>query len=239
MATDSIRRLWDAGLPLAEAAWHFATPEMQDHISQLRQAEFKSPLPPPYEAPADEKVAALFKLANSVLQHNSARFESRQKTRDRLCSLLLEGYLASYGYVVPRAADDPPRPIPRDIWAGAIDWDQSSVAGNGLSFVAVRVSGVSAVSASLRPDQRQPILPPPGRGRPPVAKLGIVEAYRALKALQKIEYSAPISAMCPAIRAWLAEKYPSNAGFYENLRYETIRKAVGSLFKNDKSKRIN
>ena len=137
---------------------------------------------------------------------------------------------------MPRSPDDYPVLIPRDVWPGKVAWPDSSVSGNGLDFVAVRIVA-NRTAEDLLTSNDLGSLPGPKKAGRPSLKAGIIEAYQALKDAGHIDFDRPMGHTFPRVRAWLSERYPNNAGQYENMADETIRKHVSILFKQDRASR--
>jgi hypothetical protein len=62
------------------------------------------------------------------------------------------------------------------------------------------------------------------------AKKHISEAFGALLAAGKIDFSNNKTASYPAVRAWLAENYPQMVGVIRTLSDEPIRQATKAQF---------
>ncbi len=142
--------------------------------------------------------------------------------------LLEAGALIGFGFIHPRRPQDYPQPIPSDVWNRFADAWQSSVGGNGIEFVAVRVASMSRytellASSGLARSEKQV-------GRPSVAEK-VREAFEALCAAKIIDGSGALSKTYQPIRDWLSQNYPENALQFSKLAGETIRRVITDDFK--------
>jgi hypothetical protein len=193
-----------------------------------------TPAPPNPPAGMAEAFLLVAQSIKPLIEHQTASAKIREEMRRRLQSLLSTRRLYAMGFALPRSVNDAPNMVPSDLWSGKIDWDKSAVAANGLEFVAVRVLTVTTEDRALA--VVQPALlpaPRPGRGRPPIAKPRIAEAYVALKRAGQIDFDEPMTAFYPKIRRYLAIQYPTDAARLGVLSDEMIRKITESMFKND------
>ena len=229
---------WENGVGL-ERAWRMFVPSDALETYKKKRAE-KTPESKPIDIPKGSHwlmiVAGAFASAQPAIENWQETGELERKLQDHVIRFITGGKLVVYGYALPRSVNDHPVQIPADVWSGNIGWRKSTVSGNGLEFVAVRVLPKKTHDQITERDVGQ-FLPPPRKmiGRHS-HKVVILEAYDELKANDKIAFNRPMTKFFDGLREWLCLRYPESTGPYSDLSDETIRKTVSPLFKEDKSK---
>ena len=142
--------------------------------------------------------------------------------------LLRLGILVGYGFIHPRKPQDYPQPIPLDVWNRNADAWESSVSGNGMSFLAVRVGTMARYRRLVATTESQEAERPVGR--PPVREK-VREAFQALCEAKLIDADGSLSKTYQPIRDWLSRAYPENADQFSKLAGETIRRVITDDFK--------
>ncbi|MBF0446380.1 MAG: hypothetical protein HQL68_12400, partial [Magnetococcales bacterium] len=136
-------------------------------------------------------------------------------------------------FVSPRKLEDDPVLIPADIWSGFVDWKSSSVEGNGLKIVAVRVVPFHWLEQAVT-ERSQDIKSNKNAGRPNSRSILIIKAYDALVAESAIDYSLKFTVLTDQIRLWVANNSPEHPDLYKELKYNTIYKVLKDVFQEDK-----
>jgi hypothetical protein len=202
--------LWKAGAELNTAAIRFAPPRI---VKQLN--------------------TSLPKI-QSAGKADGGQKKTLQQARDNLISMAARSQLYAFGYELPRRGPDKPIELPKDIWRGIINWDKSSISGNGLNIIAVRV---------IQPADAYELLndlvanPEPRSAGKPSLKHVIHDAYEYFRDIGDIDYSKPMASFYNKIRAWLINKHPDYAGVFSNMHNETIRINIRKSFDEDKAER--
>lgn len=230
--------LWKKGLNLSAASYRFAHSDLRAELNQLRSVKVeKSPIKPLREGESwPEALLAVTEHLKPYADKLAAELDASRRLQDYLLRLIGGGHVLALGYALPRRPEDYPAWIPLDVWPGKIGWPESSVKGNGLEFVAVRVV-TNRTAQGLLSSCDQGLLPAVKKTGRPSLKARIIEAYDALKGAGQIDFKSPMGHAFPQLRAWLSERYPDNAGQFANMADETIRKHVSNLFKEDRNSR--
>lgn len=119
---------------------------------------------------------------------------------------LRRGEIVAYGYPKPRSVSVVDRlPIPPDLWHDRpeIDWRRSKTAGNGLSFVSVRI-------LESQTDERSAVDPGrnDGPGRPTLRPYIMAEFRRRANA---DELEKTLARQARVLRAWVKRAHPEKA----------------------------
>lgn len=184
---------------------------------------------------AFEGMLAAFKNDDSKVSElsgkNSINSNLRRKFEERIIANLATGDWTATGHVIPRRPEDDKYQIPQDVWSNfpAINWEGNKVTGQGLAFINVTITMCPSIKIDKKSESQKPI------GRPSV-RPNIIEAYEALKAAGKIDFSKPKSAVNGPICDELSQRYPNRTVEFNNLEESTIRKAISKLFDQDKKK---
>jgi len=183
-------------------------------ISQLAAAFNK-----PDFIPEDQRVPPA-----EIYAHRQLEAELKDKCRQ----WLLTGALVGYGYAQPRAPADPPRRVPRDVWALGTDWSAGKAQYNGLNFEAVRVflpewvkpaqalvtAPAVAAPAAARSVSNQSEPPPPEprpMGRPSKRPI-IEEAYRKCAEQNLLGGSTRRTDAIATIQKHIKKNFPTDWG---------------------------
>ena len=225
--------LWNKGLSLGAASYRFAHPQLKAEYDERRNAKMPklaTPEPIP-DARWWEMVGAMFEAYQPIAEARGEIAKADQRLKDYLMQLIGNGQVLAFGYALPRAPEDFPVRVPLDVWSGKIDWYASTVKGNGLEFVAVRVLPIRFVQ-EFAP---QKLLPPEEKksGRPSIQQ-EIFEAYESLKGQGAINFDASMKSHYPLIRDFLCKAYPDKAGQFQYLADETIRRVITDDFNTNK-----
>jgi hypothetical protein len=233
---------WNKGKNLHQAPHFFASSTLLNayndapaEVSLLKtlSKETKSLEDIPGEGVFDRMQRA-YNLALPQISKNDERRDIFSKMQIDLVRNLRNGQFIGVGYCEPRKPTDFPALIPRDIWDDQfnVDWKQSKVAGNGLSFLSVKI-----LPSDNLPQQydAEPInhKPPKKVGRPSV-KQKIWDAYEILRDEDSIDFNKPQTHMYPQIREWLTKRFPKDIDRLGNLSDETIRLTLSDQFKANK-----
>ncbi len=152
--------------------------------------------------------------------------------------------LFAYGYSIPRKADDKPNLIPFDVIVnGEINWDNSSIKGNGLEFVGVTVfkkpliNELNESSNSIEIKKESIDTLNKGKGRPSNKEL-IKSYYKKEKT--NIDFSKSKNKIYLELADIIGEsediKINKDTNQYIGLGYEAMNNAIGPLVNKEKKK---
>jgi hypothetical protein len=232
--------LWNNGIDLDAAAYQFGSPELKDALNQVRAAmgapkeETSDALTVGTDAPWLEVLAVgMAKIQPAVAALNDFG-DAWSRLRKHLIRAISLGHVVPVGFALPRTPGDTPISVPIDLWSRTIDWKASSVSGNGLEFVAVRVVSdqtaralMAEIDGAFSPKLK------PNLGRPSVQR-EIFDAYISLKEQGLLDFSSSMACHYDLFRDWLCKQFPENSGQYGNLSNETIRRVISAEFKKDR-----
>jgi hypothetical protein len=233
--------IWRLGVPLDAALLRFNPPEGVSRFqgSGSKWEHFAAGLGRFAESlkrdvpEADRKRAEQEAHAHFAAGH--AATDARRELENFIVGHLVAGNLLAVGFRVPRSPADAPFQIPLDTWEGKINWADSTVAGNGLHFVAVRILPRTWLRRTLIENDAaataQPTPKPIGR---PEKKAVVPKAFENLLASGRIDLSKPKSHCYPQIRDFLATQFPDRAGEYRAMSRYTISRGIGDLFERAK-----
>ncbi len=241
------KELWLRGLPLDDAAFGIAPLELLN--------QFEKPCPnidktSPMEIPEGSGwlvrtlvvTNALAKVLDPIFEHYRGRWAVRDEIREDLLVRIESGEYMAVGYSQPRKHGDFPVEIPIDIWEGEIDWEKSTVKGNGLDYMAVRIIPRNSLTKITEKIALLQIAPPsaiprkinpPRIGRPSCRK--IVEiAYEKLKQSGEIDFLAPQIFAIRQIRDAVTAMFPDDIKGDRGLGDEAVRKVICEDFRSER-----
>jgi hypothetical protein len=232
------REIWNAGVTLWAAQFRLAP--NADLADYSNKHAMRRPFTDVVEGwiaqlsklPAAEQSAAMAKY-NAWAKANSDADAAQSKLQRFLIDHLRAGNLIALGYSVPRHANDDPIPIPQDVWEGRIDWANSTVKGNRLEFVAIRIlarNWIDNIEAQKASAAARALPAPKPRGRKPI-KVAVPEAFQQLLDAGKIELNKPKSHCYDAIRNLLARKYPDREDEFRRMSNDTISRGISPLIR--------
>lgn len=213
--------IWRQGVSLNEALDEFCDRQACLKIQNLNKPQ----IPPQKKTPS---ITDVMEPIQQMLNYKSTVYGLK---RDSLFKNIYSGKLIAVGYSCPRKSTNLPEEIPHDMWSEEnINWGKSSIKGNGLEFVSVRVAkkireGINSNNRKLIPnievvDKRS--------GRP--SKWGlIIEAYNFLEKNGKINCSRTLKSHTKIIQETVRVLHPEikdNKGMQE----ETVRRAILDRF---------
>lgn len=241
-------KLWEKGYSLADAAWYFGPRELAVEYNEL----CASPIEGRELTEQDQRLiessgttgvgaamallSVVGKAAMPLVQRQGALARIRDSQRQLLLENLSGKKFLALGYTLPRDATDLPCPVLLDAFDPKfVDWQESSIEGNGLHYVAVRViRRTPAAKKALTPptDGAAPSATDKGNlvsdtsskrrpGRPSVKSL-IIEAYQALSHKGEIHELNPMTVIHAKIAAWIEAKYPAT----KPPEYEAVRRTI-------------
>lgn len=190
--------------------------------------------------PAFEAMTSLLETTNTFedidfmfLEHKEFWYPSNPDghfaNHEHFFELINRELLIGFGFVYPRMPGSIPKPIPVDVWDGEIDGLESSVTGNGMNYVAVRVITKVQLNRLMVPGEGQEGANTIGR---PSVRKKVREAFLALCDANMVDANGPLSKTYPIIRDWLANAYPDDAEQLSKLAGETIRRVITDDFKS-------
>lgn len=139
--------------------------------------------------------------------------------------LVMSGKIKTIGFRAPRQPESNPKFLLTDTWEDWIDWQQGTVAANGMTFVAVRIAPPDMQFNSKETERNI--------GRPS-RKNQIIEAFHALQKDGMIDFSGPMKSNYPIIRQWVLTTYPDNEFGERGLGDKVMANIVNPLIASHK-----
>lgn len=235
--------LWDAAIPLSNAALHFAPVNIRNEWAELL------------------KVSALVEageFAKTRIQKDTSWFDAlglmatgannvlapREKLLRHAEALLLneikENRALGMGFEPPRRIKSMPVHIPARYWRQSVSWDYCEVSYGALKFLDVRVLTSQMAKPFLQSFQATKqktieALPAPS-GRPSF-KVEILEAFAALQAEGRFNVK-PLTHGIAQIRTWIKTNKPESRAAQGLLNDDTIRNAIKHLLADNDGAKI-
>jgi hypothetical protein len=230
---ESLLNIWKKGKPLKDAIWSFCDKQYIQELPKNNNDRQMVKQNPGWQDFANE----INKSARALIEIQNAR----DKLYSNLYEKIKKGHLTALGYEAPVKSKDYPVEVPLHMWPPeTIDIIKSSISGNGLNFLSVRIVKKSAFKVKIKSKNKiikETVLP---RIKPidkrigrPTLKEQIIVAYSRLKKERRIDYSKTLKSHTQLIQKTvqiLFSEVKSTAGM-EN---EAIRRAIGDIFKADK-----
>ena len=233
---DPLDRLWRAGVPLSKAWLTYARPDLKEEWTALGAKSALTALTTSItrvglldkSAPAQSgpSILNLLQPAQDILQ---ARLNVTKALQGNILEYLKDGHAFAYGFEPPRHLTSVPVALPKGIWKGAFDWNNSTITYAGLSFVQVRVTTRRIRKEILNLHEAAPIPSVASRGRPSVAR-SIRAAANALLQAGQIDVSRSARSHHPNIRNWLLENTDDLPVAPEDIHDETLRQHFSPIF---------
>lgn len=223
--------LWERGLSLEKALFRFGDKKTIDRYEQLISSQPLWRVMSTLTEVINKKPNA-FEKSSKASKDLSEQRDLRQKLEQNLLKQAAKGTLIGFGYSIPRSVNDQPTEIPKDIWQGSINWDQSTIRGSGLEFVSVRIvhsKWINEIASELVSK---------GAGRLPgrrSRRSQIQEAIKALDKAGKINTSESIRSHFPLIVDWIHERYPKDPDGDKGLGEKVLYEELSAFFNQDKS----
>lgn len=233
---------WRTGLPLGLARFELCDGSVREEYEQFTKQMMSDPVAFAQEVmrPADVSEKDWDELKRTPLSQLTslaaaafATFRRPKDLEDSILRKINDGALVAVGFLEPRKPIDRPALIPNDVWDGEIDWKESTVKGNGLSYVAVRINA-DVDEQSGHAGSKEPESPLRPQGRPSL-KPYIDEAYVALKAEGQIDWSKSRARMYPAVKNWLCAQYPEMADKFSGTSDKTLAKYTRDRYHRDRA----
>jgi hypothetical protein len=216
---------WKKGKTLKEAVLFFFDRKYKNQELSNKPNEYSLP----------GLIDNLNKLAKISLEKNSIS----HKLKEDLCKKVNKGHLLMIGYESPVKSSDFPVLIPLHVCVPLnMDLNESSISGNGLNFLSVRIVRKSIIkkagiiSAKKEIDLPKYKIEKKKIGRPSIRKY-IIEAYNRLDKDGQINPKMSINSHYEPIRSVvkkLAPQFKDDKG----MKDEAIRKVISPLFRAKK-----
>lgn len=237
-ATDQLEKLWRSGSPLSIAWITYAHPELKAQWTELKGKSALTALSASVEQAGQQEkpdpirrvefVQNLLQPAQAILQDRS---DVKGKMQSNIREYMKNGHAFAYGFEPPRKLVSVPVELPKGVWGGKFDWDNSTITYAGLSFVQVRLTTRrirdEILDRSSEPFESKTSTRP---GRPTVGP-DIEEAFHALHEAGEIDTKSSASSHYDKIREWLHRYKPDLPVEARNLGHEVIRKNFMPLFR--------
>jgi hypothetical protein len=215
-------RVWQHGVTLWDALARYGTPETWKAYEAIDPSRAMAKSASPF------LIGLLVEMFQPVADAASRKQSLLRELQTEIIAGAARGELLRVGFVVPRRATDEPAWVTSDLWPrDRIEWTESSVSGNGLSFVAVRVLHREAL-AQLEADTSE--ARNAGRG-PKSARPYIEKAVTDLISTSKLDPQAPHKVNAGLVREYVNKHYAADFPGKKGLNDETIRKIMVRMLK--------
>ena len=246
-SAEELRKIYGRGIPLPSAAHRLATEQWRRAYSYARKrdkaksgaamrAAFeqtlqKMPTPPqlpttatypPETHPADNYFAPTqtgLRYRRTLASRKPSADAYLRQMYSGIQRAILNGSYISIGYEVPRKASDPPVELPHDLWQNLyfVQWDKTRIAGNGLTFEAVRLVPRTWLTAkeATPSESSEPARQKTG---PQSRKAEVIAAYRELDARGTFQPKETYKSVWNKIFEALVER----TGDQKGLEYTTV-----------------
>ena len=217
---------WAEGIPLDQAAWHFAPPILRKQHQNAKAARDRRRTetlerintPAPLANPATQN-SDFGKDLLDFLAAGDPVSDALFAMRESVCRQIHTGKLVATGYGATRYASNLPKRLPIDlINQHTLNWGKSATHGTELQFSSIRIA---RAKCRIKP----PVLSKPKIGRPSMRKQ-IVDAAEFLWDAKRIKFTN-FKAAAQEIRRYLLEKNPGKKLPCD----KTIKTHVGHHFK--------
>lgn len=222
--------LWKRGLSLEKALFEFGDKKTIDRYEELISSQ---PLFRAMSALAEviNQKPNAFENSSKASMELSEQRNLRQKLEQNLLGQAAKGTLLGFGYLIPRTVNDQPTEIPKDIWEGAIDWDQSTIRGSGLEFVSVRMVHCQWIDEIASELVSKGAVRSPGRRS---RRHQIQEAIEALDKAGKISTFESMRSHFSLIVDWIHKRYPNDPDGDKGLGEKVLYSELSTFFNKDK-----
>ncbi|WP_264211165.1 hypothetical protein [Leisingera thetidis] len=241
MHTDEINeQLWNAGTYLSQAYRSFAPADLRKEWETVSKRnsilEAKLKVDELLERKAKFSEAAP-ELIAAIRAVDGPKERLVAEMKNALVRSLIQEAVSAIGFEHPRHMTSKPVRLPAQFWQGQINWQENELKSQGLHFVEIRIVGndtVKTLSASIPAASHPPTAPkPPIKGRPSVQPQ-IKRAYLRTLASGVLTPHMSVKTVTENVRVRLAEDFPDLGVTAETPNYETFRRIVSPLWKEDK-----
>lgn len=241
MHTNEINeKLWNAGTCLSQAPRGFAQADLRKEWETVSKRnsilEAKLKVDELLERRAEFSEAAPEVIA-AIRAVDGPKERLVAEMQNALVRSLVQGAVSAIGFEHPRHMASKPVRVPAQSWQGQINWHENELKSQGLHFVEVRVVAndtVNTLNASIPAASRPPAAPqPPTKGRPSVQPQ-IKRAYLRTLVSGVLTPDMSVKSVAEHVRVRLAQDFPDLEVTTETPNYETFRRVVSPLWKEDK-----
>lgn len=216
-APENLRKEWD------EASQRSALGEAKEKMEELKNSD-------------TDFLSAWNEIAATIGNANRPKEILKKRMRDLVVNWLLRGELVAFAFEKPRRMDSLPYQLPAQLWRGQIDWFNSSLSAQGLDLVEVRLLSkhmIETVAAS-NVQETPPLEAPrqPAKGRPTIQPQ-IAAAYHQVAASEVLDEAMSLKTVSGHVRIQLAKNCPELNVTEDTPSYETIRRVISPLRKED------
>ncbi|WP_278924540.1 hypothetical protein [Pseudophaeobacter profundi] len=222
--------LWQRGVYLSKAAFHFSPDAEKEAYQRVHKASALSALTNTLQdaqAQGTETNQATISGLNAMSNVLSKRSAWYSRRYEATLKALKSGILVAYGFEPPRRMESQPYEIPAAYWAGRVRWDNATLTVNGLEFIEVRVLATQVrdrlvgISHETTTDLQ--------RGRPSI-KADVEEAFATLLQKGLIDISKSAKSHFPLVRQCLQTIQPGASYSDTKPGDEGIRTYFSPLF---------
>ncbi|WP_320179501.1 hypothetical protein [Roseovarius pacificus] len=229
---EQLLKLWRISYSLSKAAFTFARAEDQAKWKALHENSAIEAFRKNLEAASDSEDDGFAKFGKALSTPQkiiAERTDHITKLQRDVLRYIRNGHLHGYGFETPRTLNAVPVAIPKQAWAGKIEWDK-----NALTFESIKLVEVRLITKRIRNEilGRGNVDPSPTNapGRPSTRQ-DIEAAFHALHKAGEINPSKSQSSHFPKVRAWLDLHRPDMDASEDGLNDETIRRHFSRNFK--------
>lgn len=228
---DTLLKCHKSGVRLSASWVTYAHPDLKKDWQALQNTSAVSTLEKDMLAASEEDGPLIEKLAKGfsgtqILLGERSKLERQLKTN--ILSYIKQGHLRGFAFEAPRKLASSPVELPKEAWAGRVDWNTNKLTFEGLEFLDVRLTTNTICNEVLRRGQVDPT-PTNAQGRPSTA-VEIKEAFEALANAGAIDPSRSLSSHYPSVREWLQRHKPHMQPPAAYVSDKTLHRHLSSLF---------
>lgn len=222
MNSADVLALYERGVALSGAPLAYCPDQVRNELASLSQtyslADFLALTfaHTKQDLPGEEQAAAYEQMQHA----SSRRSELERYNKANLLRWLRNRELLAFGYALPRSPGDVPAQIPLDLWQQEPKWSKSTLKGNGLEFVGVRVC--------LPPQEDLPQQDGPGR---PSLAMAIHHAFDSLVELDAIDLTQSLRSQYGKIRQRVHLIHPGLTEGDKGMSDNTLQAHLGEKFR--------
>lgn len=217
---------WSKAAPLSQAYVRFAPIDKAGRYHELSETHSWPAIVGRVGQRMSEGAEGWGALRDSTLQGGELD-GLRDELRSACFRYVHTGALKAYGFAIPRAPDDPPQPVPPDLWDGTVNWERSTLQGNGLKMEGVRLIPPHWEDQLVARQATATNRRGPGRRS---REDHIREAFDALCKSGQIDFNRPMNRTFEPIRCWVLAKLPNDPDEAKGLNDKTIAKTIREDF---------
>lgn len=233
LSVEQLQSIWSQGHWLARCDRAFSSKSQTERWKELDSISAIKIFQKEYADQNSSDVGwadAIFKALEPANAINIRRSDLTSEVRKNVLNYLKSKQLVAIGFEPPRKLDDVPKFLPLEVWNGTVNWDESSLKYQSLSFVDIRIVAPAWIDKTLSEN----VSIEKSRGRPSVAS-DLETCFRSLAVEQKFDFNGSMKSNFPTIRDWLNEHLSADGAEEYKISNEAIRKYFSPYFNKLKS----